>query len=104
MGTDKNDLYDKEPLVTETHIGRFHRGDADDKTSRKESGQPECEPNADPPWIGDGSLLCKCLQCSSDNRCRIVHVLGGMLGRCPRSPLGRASRHYVCTLAASSRC
>jgi hypothetical protein len=34
MGTDKNGLYDKEPSVMETHIGRFHRGDAHDKTER----------------------------------------------------------------------
>jgi hypothetical protein len=32
MGTDKNGLYDKEPSVMETRIGRFHRGDAHDKT------------------------------------------------------------------------
>jgi hypothetical protein len=34
MGTDKNGLYDKEPSVMETHIGRFHRGDGHDKTER----------------------------------------------------------------------
>jgi hypothetical protein len=34
MGTDKNGLYDKEPSVMETDIGRFHRGDAHDKTER----------------------------------------------------------------------
>jgi hypothetical protein len=57
MGTDKNGLDDKEPSVMESHIGRFHRGDAHDKTSMKRSRQPGCEPNPDPPWIGDGSLL-----------------------------------------------
>jgi hypothetical protein len=46
----------KKPSVMETHIGRFHRGDAHDKTSRKQSG-PGCESNADSPWIGDDSLL-----------------------------------------------
>jgi hypothetical protein len=34
MGTDKNGLYDKEPSVMETHIGRFHHVDAHDKTER----------------------------------------------------------------------
>jgi hypothetical protein len=37
MGIDKNGLYDKEPSVMETHIGRFHRGDAHDKTERSAS-------------------------------------------------------------------
>jgi hypothetical protein len=59
----------------ETRIGRFNRGDVHNKTSRKQSGQPGREPNADPPWIGDGSLLCKCLQCSSDNRCFLLSLL-----------------------------
>jgi hypothetical protein len=31
-GTDKNGFHDKEPSVMETHIDRFHRGDAHDKT------------------------------------------------------------------------
>jgi hypothetical protein len=34
MVTDENGLYDKEPPVMETHIGRFHCGDAHDKTER----------------------------------------------------------------------
>ena len=34
----------------------FLSGDAYDKSARKESGQPGCEPNAHPSWVGDGSL------------------------------------------------
>ena len=66
----KNGVCDKEPSVMETHFGRFFCGDAYDKSARKQSGQPGCEPNAHPSWVGDGSLLIKCFQCSSDNRFR----------------------------------
>jgi hypothetical protein len=95
MWTDKNDVYDTEPSVMETHIGRFQSGDAHDKTSRKQSGKPGCEPNADSPWIGGDSLLCKCLQCSSDRRCRIVQILGTMSVEVPSKKLVAAGPGQV---------
>ena len=57
----------KEPLVMETHFGRFYCGDAHDKSARKQSGQQRCEPNAHPSWVGDGSPLVKRFQCFSNN-------------------------------------
>ena len=51
----------------ETHFGRFYRGDAYDKSARKQSGQPNCKPNAYPSRIRDGSPLVKRFQCFSNN-------------------------------------
>jgi hypothetical protein len=83
----------------ETHLGSFYCGGAHDKSARKQSGQPGCEPNAHTSWVGDGSLLLKRLQCSSNNYLGTIHVLWRHARGCVIEEAGRrrarASRYYV---------